>query len=81
MIDMHNKLTPCTDARFPMVEIFRKGDLADFSLGIVKSGLSGAVIRSVKGAFPNAGFHKRLVQLATRRLFTHPLSPAPMMKW
>jgi hypothetical protein len=32
-------------------------------------------------AWPNAGFHRRLAQLAFERLRSHPLSPLPMLRW
>jgi hypothetical protein len=31
--------------------------------------------------WPNAGFHRRLVQLTFDRLWKHPLTPLPMVKW
>ena len=31
--------------------------------------------------FPNAGFHKRLVQLELGWLTRHPLNPLPVFKW
>lgn len=81
MIDMHHKLRPYKDDRYPLVEVFRKGDLVDFSLGVVQFGLPSAFIRSVKDQFPNAGFHKRLAQLAAGWFAKHPLSPPPFFKW
>ncbi len=81
MIDMHHKLRAYTDTRYPLVEVFRKGDVVDFSLGIVKFGLPSATIQSVKEQFPNAGFHKRLVQLELGWLPKHPLNPLPVFKW
>jgi hypothetical protein len=81
MIDMHHKFRPYRDHRYPLVEVFRKGDLVDFSLGWVKSGLPNDDIRRVKNQFPNAGFHRRLMQLAGGWFFKHPFSPPPFMKW
>jgi hypothetical protein len=63
------------------VEVFRKGDLVDFSLGIVKCGLPNWLIQRVKERFPNAGFHKRLIQLELRWVSRHPLNPLPILKW
>ena len=79
MVDDHHKLTPAENDS-PLVELFRKGDLADFSLGMIKSGLGGDVIKAVQNAFPNAGFHAMLVRRATAWFLRHPLNPAPMMK-
>ena len=81
MIDMHHKLRKYQDDRYPLVEVFRRGDLVDFSLGVVKWGLPKSYIQSVKDQFPNAGFHKRLAQLAGGWFVRHPLSPPPFMKW
>lgn len=81
MIDMHHKLTKYQGNHSPLIEVFRQGDLVDFSLGFVKCGLPKAVIKSVKAQFPNAGFHKRLVQLEARWLLKHPLNPFPILKW
>jgi hypothetical protein len=81
MIDMHHKLRKHQDDRYPLVEVFRKGDLVDFSLGVVNWGLPKTYIMSVKDRFPNAGFHKRLAQLAGGWFSKHPLRPPPFMKW
>lgn len=81
MIDMHHKLRKYADDRYPLVEVFRKGDVVDFSLGIVSCGLPRSYIQSVKKQFPNAGFHLRLVQLELGWLPKHPLNPLPVFKW
>ena len=81
MINMHHKLRPYQDERYPLVEVFRQGDLVDFSLGLVTCGLPRSDIKSVKARFPNAGFHKRLVQLELGWFSGHPLNPLPVLKW
>ncbi|HMV80380.1 MAG TPA: hypothetical protein PK453_12490 [Leptospiraceae bacterium] len=81
MIDMHHKLTEYKSLDYPLVEVFRKADLADFSLGAVKNGLSESIVSEVKNAFPNSGFHKFLTKLALKWAMKHPLNPAPIMKW
>jgi hypothetical protein len=81
MIDMHHKLRKYQDDRYPLVEIFRKGDWVDFSLGSVKMGLPETYIKSIKAHFPDSGFHKRLTQLAGVWFSRHPLNPLPFMKW
>lgn len=80
MISEHHKVRPYTGA-FPLVEIFRKGDLVDFSLGMVKFGLPVEYINKVKAEIPNAGFHANLIRLSAKWFIKHPLNPAPMMKW
>jgi hypothetical protein len=81
MINMHHKLRKYQDERYPLVEVFRQGDLVDFSLGFVKCGLPKAYIKNVQRRFPNAGFHKRLVQLELGWFPRHPLNPLPVLKW
>jgi hypothetical protein len=81
IIDTHHKLRKYRDSQYPLVEVFRRGDLVDFSLGAVKWGLPKSYIKEVKQQFPNAGFHKRLTQLAMGWFAKHPLSPPPFMKW
>jgi hypothetical protein len=81
IIDLHHKVRPCADGISPLIEIFRKADLADFSLGLVKGGVPGATVRAAKAAYPNAGFHRRLMQLAGGWFAKHPLRPPPFMKW
>lgn len=81
MIRFHHKVRPFSDARFPLVERFRKADLVDVSLGLVRFGLPASLIREVKNHFPNAGFHKRLGELTVMQLKVDALNPLPMMKW
>lgn len=81
MIDMHHKFTEYKNPDYPLVEVFRKADLADFSLGAVKNGLDENIVSEVKKAFPNSGFHKFLTKLALKWFLKHPLNPAPIMKW
>jgi hypothetical protein len=81
MIDMHHKLRKYSDVRYPLVEVFRRGDLVDFSLGAVTWGLPRSYIDEVKAQFPNAGFHKRLTELAMGWFAKHPLRPPPFFKW
>ncbi len=81
MINEHHKLREYKNAAYPLVELFRKGDLVDFSLALFTFGIPKPYIKAVKAAFPNAGFHKNLAKRAARWFIKHPLNPAPMMKW
>lgn len=81
MIREHHKIRVVEDDCYPLVELFRQGDLVDFSLGCIRFGLDKAFIDELKTVFPNAGFHKGLLQKAMRWFVKHPLNPAPMMKW
>jgi hypothetical protein len=58
---MHHKLIHYRDNCYPLVEVFRKGDPVDFSLGMLKSGLPKTCIRSNHEQILNAGFYKRRV--------------------
>jgi hypothetical protein len=81
IIDLHHKLRPYRGGISPLVEVFRKADLADVSLGLIKGGVPAATIRAAKAAYPNAGFHKRLAQLAGGWFAHHPFRPPPFIKW
>ena len=79
MIDLHHRIRRCEDGS--LVEIFRRGDLVDFSLGLFKCGIRRDFIRAVKLEFPNAGFHRQLATHACRWTVRHPLNPVPVLKW
>ena len=81
MIDMHHKIRKYEDNNYPLVEVFRRADLADFSLGLIKGGVADDTIREVKAAFPNAGFHKMLLKEQGKWIVRHPFNPFPIMKW
>ncbi len=81
MIDMHHKVRPYRDPTYPLVELFRKADLVDFSLGFFKFGLSPSYIARLKAEIPNTGFHKFLFAGAKDWFFQHPFRAPPFMKW
>ena len=81
MIDEHHKLRAFRDERYPLVEVLRRADLIDVSLGLRRFGLPRGYVKEVRRAFPNAGFHKRLVRLVGQGLRHRPLNPLPFYKW
>ncbi len=81
MITEHHKVREYKNEQYYLVELFRKADLVDFSLGFVKFGLSKKDIENVKNKIPNSDFHKNLGKRAWYWFLKHPLNPAPMMKW
>jgi hypothetical protein len=81
MISEHHKITACAPHRTALTEAFRQADWIDVSAGVLRHGLPRAFIRQVQAAFPDAGFHLRLLQLSGRRALRHPFSPLPMMRW
>jgi hypothetical protein len=80
MIHEHHKITRYSENLNWLVEAFRRADSIDVSLGIITFGLPRKFVQDVRSAFPNAGFHKRLIQLSIQRLLSHPLSPLPMYR-
>ncbi len=81
MISEHHKLREYKDDPNSLIELFRKGDLVDFSRGVFKFGIDKAYLKALKSAFPNSGFHTGLVKKSVGWFVKHPLNPAPMMKW
>jgi len=81
MIEMHHKISSFHSNALPLVDVFRKADLVDFSLGFVRFNLSTATVKAVKASFANEGFHRRLLSLARGWFVHHPFSPPPFMKW
>ena len=80
MIEDHHKITPSRANRDSLVEPFRRADWIDVTRGLRTFGLPRPLIRSVLAGWPNAGFHRRLVQLTLERFRMHPLTPLPMVK-
>lgn len=79
MIENHHKITSFSGNATWLTEIFRKADWIDVSLGVLKFGLSGRLIREVRNT-PNVGFHKKLTTLILKRFITHPFNPLPMFR-
>lgn len=80
MIDLHHKQRAAGSQDDP-VEIFRRADAIDVSLGLRRFGIPVSEVRAVHRAYPSRGFHRRLIQLTARRTIEHPTSPLPMFKW
>jgi hypothetical protein len=80
MVDLHHKLTPYRGPSGELVEAFRRADLVDLSLGLVRFGLPRAWLGELAGAFPAAGFHARIAQLVGGWALRHPLRPFPMLR-
>ena len=81
IIDHHHQLTPYRGVFSSSVEPFRRADLVDVSLGAIRFRVSRGFVRVVKTAFPNAGFHRRLLSLTWHQVLRHPLRPLPMVRW
>ena len=84
LIDLHHKIRPIDQSLsqvYPLIEVFRRADLADFSLGLVLGGVPRQYMKRLMSCFPNAGFHKLLIKLAAGWFARNPLSPPPFIKW
>lgn len=81
MIAHHHKVRPCHGHPEWLVEAFRQADWIDVSRGRLRFGLPAAHVAAVLAAFPNEGFHKRLLELTWQHWRAHPLKPLPMMRW
>lgn len=80
MIDNHHKTTTYIGNYSATVEIFRKADWTDVSLGLIHFDIPSDFIKQVEKQFPYKGFHFFLTKLFTKNLFQHPLKPLPMFK-
>ncbi|MEV6337301.1 hypothetical protein AB0M12_21595 [Nocardia vinacea] len=81
MINDHHKIRPAGADTDP-IEIFRRADAIDVEYGLLgRFGIPRSTYRELAKRYPDKGFHRRLVQLAAKRIRTHPTSPLPMLKW
>lgn len=81
MIEMHHGVHSCVGSQYALVEPFRRADIADFSLGLVRMGIPKALVKELQAEFPNSGFHKLLAKMGAQWFVRHPLNPLPMYRW
>jgi hypothetical protein len=81
MIREHHKIRRYRGSGAELVEPFRRADWIDVSRGLLSFGLPRARLRAIFAQWPNAGFHRRLVQLTLREARANPLKPLPVLKW
>jgi hypothetical protein len=79
MIREHHKVLACRHDPTGLVEPFRRADWIDVTYGLRRFGLPRATLREIFATWPDAGFHRRLLQFELARLRTHPWSPLPMV--
>jgi hypothetical protein len=77
----HHKVTSSRADQWRLVELFRRADWVDVSKGLRTFGMPRTCIAAVVAAWPDAGFHRRLVALTIDQWRQHPLNPLPMVKW
>lgn len=78
IIQQHHKLRPYCGPGEASVEAFRRADLVDLSLGLIRAGLNPEFIQAVRSQFPNAHFHARLVAFTGQQFLRTPLNPLQM---
>jgi len=81
MIYYHHKITTYNNSKYPLVEVFRRADWIDVSKGKRSFGVAKNDINAIINAFPNHGFHQKLVRLTFTEFKKRPFKPLPMMKW
>ena len=81
MIVDHHKVTSSRPNPRSLVESFRRADWIDVTYGMRRFGLPRRFIAATTATWPDARFHRRLVELTLDRWWKHPLNPLPMVKW
>ena len=81
MIVDHHKVTTSRAHPHVLVESFRRADWIDVTRGLRSFGVPRTFIAGVAATWPDAGFHRRLVELTIDRWWRHPLNPLPMVRW
>lgn len=80
MIYWHHKLSSYKGEHENTVEVFRKADWIDVSLGMLVFNVDKKAVRKIRRQFPNGGFHLFLVKKSLKNLLEHPLNPLPVFK-
>lgn len=80
MIHWHHKITAYRDYKHSTVEVFRKADWIDVTVGLVNFGSERKQLRKLREQFPGLGFHRFLFGKIIWNFLRHPLNPLPMFK-
>ena len=80
MILWHHKITPYRGRADWLVEPFRRADWVDVTRGVLTFGTPRTLVAELYATWPDAGFHRRLLQLELGHLRKHPLNPLPMFR-
>ncbi|MDX1941567.1 MAG: HD domain-containing protein [Saprospiraceae bacterium] len=81
MIDMHHKMSKYNGKYEATVEVFRKADWMDVSLGLLNFGVNKQFIKANQKQYKNLGFHQFLIKATTKNFLQHPFrNPLPMFK-
>lgn len=80
IVYQHHRIRPITGPGATLAEAFRKAHWMDLAAGWLPFSLPRDTYRQIKKTFPDAGFHRRLLQIMGMRLLHRPLSPLPQLK-
>jgi len=80
MIENHHKISPYVGEFSKTVEVFRKSDWIDVSMGILRFNLEKPVFKKVRTKYSVKGFHWFLIKQSLKYFVKHPLNPLPMFK-
>ena len=81
MIALHHRLRPYHGEHARLVEPFRRADLNDFTMGLVRAGVPRDVRRAADAQFPVTEFiPKKVARLAVSWAARHPHRPAPVFR-
>ncbi len=80
LIDNHHKISVYKGEFQKTVEIFRKADWIDVSMGVKLFRLDKSVYKAIQKQISNKGFHWFLVKQSLKYFVKHPLNPLPMFK-
>lgn len=81
IVENHHKIRSYRGEFTASVEAFRRADLVDLSLGLVRAGLDRKFVSAVRRKIPNRGFHKKLTVLTLTNFLRRPWNPLPMFRW
>ena len=81
MILNHHKVTRYRGRTDWLVESFRRADWVDVTRGVLTFGVPRSLVAELYAEWPDAGFHRRLLQLEWSHLRKHPLKPLPMFRF
>lgn len=81
MITEHHKINEYDNEDFILVELFRRADLIDLSMGLISFNVDREFISTLKDVLPNKNFHRKLSELTIKQILKEPLkNPFPMIK-
>lgn len=78
MINYHHKMSAYKGAFETTVEVFRKADWIDVSIGIMLFNLKKTEYKYILNKYSNSGFHIFLIKQSSKYFLKNPFNPLPM---